>query len=133
MNETARSRLAKAERVLRAAEALLREGHAEFAIGRAYYGMFYVAEALLAERDLGFSKHSAVHSAYGRLFAKTGALDPKYHLWMLEAFERRGAADYGADVRVSPEQVEQMLEQAREFLDAAHEYLNRPGSTDDEA
>ena len=36
-----------------------------FAASRAYYAMFYAAEALLQSRGLAFSKHSAVHAAFG--------------------------------------------------------------------
>ncbi len=36
-------------------------------------------------------------------------------------------ADYGVDVELSPEEVEEMLTQAREFVDDAREFLN-PGA-----
>lgn len=58
MNEASAGFLAKATRALDAAATLLREGHAEFASGRAYYAMFYVAEAMLAEAGESFRKHS---------------------------------------------------------------------------
>lgn len=57
--------LDKAERSLAAAEHLLLEGFPEFAAGRSYYAMFYATEALLLSRDLSFSKHSAVITAFG--------------------------------------------------------------------
>ena len=46
---------------------------------------------------MAFSKHSAVQAAYGKEFAKTGLLDPKYHRWFLKAFEDRLQTDYGVD------------------------------------
>jgi uncharacterized protein (UPF0332 family) len=46
---------------IEAADALLNVDKAEFAAGRAYYAMFYVAEALLYnEFDLKFSQHGQV-------------------------------------------------------------------------
>lgn len=87
MRERARQRLAKAERAIEAARRDLGAGEPEFAAERAYYAMFYIAEALLAERDLEFSSHGAVHGAFGREFAKTRLLDPKFHGWLLRAFE----------------------------------------------
>jgi uncharacterized protein (UPF0332 family) len=72
MKEGSGKLLAKAHRAIRAAEKLLESDDAEFAAGRAYYAMFYVAEALLYERGLGFGKHSAVHAAFGKEFAKRG-------------------------------------------------------------
>lgn len=52
--------LEKADRSLAAGERLLADGFPDFAAGRAYYGMFYAAEALFLSRNLSFSKHSAV-------------------------------------------------------------------------
>lgn len=54
MTEIARKLLDKAGRAIHAAETLLREGDADFGAGRAYYAMFYTAEALLAEKGLRF-------------------------------------------------------------------------------
>ena len=119
-----RQLLEKAERAIQAAEVLLSALGAEFAAGRAYYAMFYVAEALLHERGQMFSKHAALHAAYGKEFAKSGLLDPKFHRWLLDAFDVRIQEDYDAVTLVSGERVEEMLEQARTFLAAAQEFLS---------
>lgn len=124
MKEATRKLLEKAERAIRASGTLLAAGDAEFAAGRAYYAMFYVAEALLFERDLRFSKHSAVHAAYGKEFAKAAVLDPRFHRWLLSAFNLRLQTDYAFDAVISGQEVEETLEQAREFLAAARELLD---------
>lgn len=115
--------LAKAGRAIQAAEVLLGKGDAEFAAGRAYYAMFYVAEALLNERALKYQKHGGVHGAFGEHFARTGVIDPKFHRWLLDAFDRRIQADYGLDATVTPEQATMMLDQAREFLQECQRFL----------
>ena len=79
--------LNKAARAIRAAETLLREGDADFAAGRAYYAMFYAAEALLFERGLQSRKHGAVHGAFGEHLVRPGTLDARFHRWLLDAFE----------------------------------------------
>lgn len=71
--------LAKAERSFEAAEGLLDDGHADFAASRAYYGCFYMAEALLLSKGLSYSRHSQVVAQFGRHFAKTEELDVLYH------------------------------------------------------
>ena len=124
MKEATRKLLDKAERAIHASGTLLDAGDAEFAAGRAYYAMFYVAEALLFERDLQFSKHSAVHAAYGKEFAKPAVLDPRFHRWLLSAFNLRLQTDYSFDAMISGQEVEETLEQAREFLAAAREFLS---------
>jgi uncharacterized protein len=124
MKDGSRKLLAKAERAIRAARTLLDAGDTEFAAGRIYYAMFYVAEALLYERDLRFGKHSAVHAAYGKEFAKTSLLEPRFHRWLLGAFNLRLQMDYSFDAATSLEEVEEVLEQARTFLAAANGFLS---------
>ena len=86
--------LAKASRAIDAAKLLLQAGDADFAAGRAYYAMFYVAEALLAEKERRFRRHSAVQAAYGDEFAKPAVLDPQFHRWLLDASDKRILGDY---------------------------------------
>jgi len=123
MKEEARKLLEKAQRALHAAEVLMRSGDVEFAAGRAYYAMFHAAQALLREKDLRYRKHARVHAAYGQHFAKSGVLDPKYHRWLLDAFDERLRSDYEVEVSFDPESVARWIEQAREFLEAARRYL----------
>lgn len=123
MKEGTRHLLEKAERAIQATEALLRSVGPEFAAGRAYYAMFYTAEALLHERDLRFSKHGMVHGAYGKELAQSGLLDPKFHRWLINAFDARIQDDYEAEALVSSERVAEMIEQAHTFLAAAQAFL----------
>jgi uncharacterized protein (UPF0332 family) len=125
MKTGTRQLLDKADRAIQAADILLAAAGAEFAAGRVYYAMFYTAEALLHERGQKFSKHGAVHAAYGKEFAKSGLLDPKFHRWLINAFDVRLQEDYDAETLLSGEHVEEMLEQARTFLAAAQEFLRK--------
>jgi len=116
--------ISKALDAIEAAEALLNADKAEFAAGRAYYAMFYIAEALLYnEFDLKFSQHGQVIAAYGKNFAKTKALDPKFHRWMRDGFDKRITGDYGVDTGIEDDIVATMINQAREFMLAAQKYL----------
>ena len=124
MKEYSSKLISKALDAIEAAEALLNADKAEFAAGRAYYAMFYVAEALLYnEFDLKFSQHGQVIAAYGKNFAKTKALDPKFHRWMRDGFDKRITGDYGVDTGIEDDIVATMINQAREFMLAAQKYL----------
>ena len=58
MKEYARKLLGKSLDSIEAAEGLMNMGKPEIAAGRAYYAMFYIAEALLYnEFELQFSQH----------------------------------------------------------------------------
>lgn len=123
MKEASERLLDKAARAIASAERELASGDAEFAVARAYYAMFYVAEALLNEKGLHFKKHGGVHGAFGEHFAKTGEMDSQYHRWLLAAFEKRVTADYGVEDVIESHDAMEMIAQAREFLEAARRYL----------
>ena len=115
--------LAKAQDAIEAAELLLQGGKNSFAVGRAYYAMFYTAEAVLFEKGLRFRKHSGVHAAFGEHFAKAGELDAKFHRHLLDAFEVRLEADYGVDIVLGKSAADEMIQRAKGFLAAARNYL----------
>jgi uncharacterized protein (UPF0332 family) len=125
MKAQSESLLRKADRALRVARRLRNDGDLDFAAGRAYYAMFYTAEALLFERGLSFSKHAGVHAAFGEHLAKPGVLDPKFHRYLLDAFAVRLQADYGFDATPTADQVDSLIVQAEEFLHAAQDLLGR--------
>lgn len=130
MKEETQHLFEKALRTIHAAEVLLNNDECEVAAGRAYYAMFHIAKALLCEKGLRrFTKHRAVHAAFGENFSKTEVLPPKFHRWMLEAFDARIKGDYEIVPVVSSQDVMTMLKQAREFLEAAREYLSQAGSS----
>lgn len=56
----------KAHRSLAAADRLAKDDDLDFAVSRAYYAMFYAAQAVLLSRGLRFSKHAAVIAAFGQ-------------------------------------------------------------------
>lgn len=54
--------------------------HEDFiaAVNRAYYAIFYAANALLATKGLERSKHSGVIAAFRQHFVKTGLVDAEF-------------------------------------------------------
>jgi uncharacterized protein (UPF0332 family) len=114
--------LKRAENRLRAARALEQMGLTEEAASSAYYCMFYVACAFLASKQLRFSKHSAVISAFGQYFARTGLVPSEYHRILIEGMEIRLDADYELIEIPAPEAAEQVI-LAERFLRFAMERL----------
>ena len=66
------SLIERAKRYLKSAEILLEEGDYESSVSRTYYAMFYSAQAMLLTKNLSFSSHKGVISAFGEYFVKTG-------------------------------------------------------------
>ena len=123
MNQNAQFLLEKAESAVGAAETLLREGYRDFAAGRAYYAMFYAAEALLAEKELTFKKHVGVHRAFSEHFVKPGVFEQKYYHWLIATFNSRLVGDYAIRTEFEHDEVQNWINQAREFLSKVQEHL----------
>ena len=127
MKKTTEQLLAKAIDAIEAAELLLTAGKSAISAGRAYYALFYIAEAILFERGLEFRKHGGVHAAFGEHLVKTGEFDAKFHRYILDAFESRQEADYGVDIVLEEHAVREMIRRAKEFLSTSREYLANKG------
>jgi uncharacterized protein (UPF0332 family) len=119
LTDDQRDYLAQAQGRLAAARLLLSQGFAEDAISRAYYAMFYAAEALLEGEGLEFSSHAAVIAAFGRHFARTGRVPAEYHRALIKAEALRRRGDYGPFEDVTTDDAEGQVSQAERFLDLA--------------
>lgn len=110
--------ITKAIQSLEAARMLLQGG---FAASRAYYAMFYIAEAFLEGEGLSFSRHSAVIAAFGERFAKTGRVPVELHRQLIQAEQIRLQGDYQAQDAVSPVAAQLLISQAEQFVSAAEQ------------
>jgi uncharacterized protein (UPF0332 family) len=113
----------KAKDSLGAARTLIGDGYYDFAASRAYYAMFYIAEAMLMQLGQSYTKHSAVISAFGREYAKSGIMDSKFHRWLIDAQDFRNIGDYGIEAHVSKDDANSVCEWASEFIDQAEDFL----------
>src|SRR5687768_17999414 len=99
------------------AKALTDSGHPRFSAPQSYYTIFYLAQALLLSKGLTFSSHSAIVAAYGKEFAKTGLLDPKFHRYIINAQQLRQTGHYGDEgEEVTKEQALECYQWAEEFM-----------------
>jgi uncharacterized protein (UPF0332 family) len=115
--------LHKASRNIRSAKLLLADGDYDTAVSRAYYAMFYVAEALLLSKGLAYSKHSAVIAAFGREFARTGAMPLEFHAQLRAASEARNISDYQLASQVTEEEANRQISRAEKMLAVAGDFL----------
>ena len=54
--------------------------------------MLYITEAFLLGQGLAFSRHSAVHAAFGEHFVKTGVVPSEFHRYLIRGMEVRHAS-----------------------------------------
>ncbi|MEW6202070.1 MAG: HEPN domain-containing protein [bacterium] len=117
----------KAKESLEAAKALFEDGFYGFSASRAYYSMFYTAEAVLLTKKLSYSKHSAIIAAFGKEFIKTEILPQKLRDYLVSAFDLRQLGDYGSSGAVDKEKPQILIEQAKEFINTIEEFLRNKG------
>ena len=121
------SLLTKAGESLRAAKLLAANALPDFAASRAYYTMFYVAEAFLLGDGLTLYSYTAVISAFGRDFARTGRVPVEFHRYLIDAQKQRNKGDYNIDPAIPEDEANELIAQAEQFLELAESLLeNQP-------
>jgi len=83
---------------------------------------------MLLQLGLSYSKHSAVISAFGREYTKTGIMDSKFHRWLIDAQDFRNIGDYGIDTHISEADANAVCKWASEFIEQAEEFLQKHGN-----
>lgn len=115
--------LEKAKESVRAARILRDQELPDFAVSRAYYAMFYVAEAMLLGEGISCSKHSAVIAVFGQQFAKTGRVPAKFHRFLIEGLNTRNVADYDSQPGLSTSDAAERIDRAERFLRLGEELM----------
>lgn len=92
--------------MLEASRILLENDFYTSAINRAYYAVFYAANALLVTKGVTQGKHSGVVSAFRQHFIKTGLIAPAYSKIYGRLMEDRHDSDYELGVSLSKQDTE---------------------------
>ena len=114
--------------MLQVADHNLADGFYASAINRAYYAIFYAANALLATKGLSRSKHSAVVATFRQHFVKPGLIEDEYSDIYGRVMDDRHKADYEIiESTVDPARAQTDLEDARRFVERVERYLKQEG------
>ena len=97
------------------------------AVNRAYYAIFYAANALLTTKGLERSRHSGVLAAFRQHFVKTGLVEPEYSDIFGETMDDRHAGDYEL-TEFGFEVASRSLDQADRFLQRVEQVLRDMGA-----
>jgi len=92
-------------------------------VNRIYYGMFYSVMALLIYEPYTSSKHSGVLGYFNKHFVKDGLFPNTMGRSLNKAFELRQRGDYREYFELKKDQVEPLLDEAAQFVDAVRKYL----------
>jgi uncharacterized protein (UPF0332 family) len=117
------SLIGRAERYLKSAQILFEDGDYESSVSRTYYAMFYSIQAILLTKNLSFSSHKGVISAFGEHFIKTGIFKKEMGKELNKAFEKRQIGDYEYTFVISKGEAEEILEDGKKFVSTISNYL----------
>lgn len=124
LTEEVEALLAKARHALEVSEKLLGSEDFPDSASKAYYAIFYAAQALLKAHGFKAVKHSSVASILGQEFSKTGRINPKFHRIILKTRKVREIADYDTFSVVSESTARLTVEDARSFILEIERLLN---------
>lgn len=121
------SLIERARKYLNSSRILLNESDYESSVSRAYYAMFYAAEAVLLTKSLSFSSHKGVISAFGEHFVKSGIFPKDMGRELNRAFEKRQLGDYEYTFVISEDEAKEILDKSKDFVENIVQYLKRMG------
>ena len=125
MDDLIKYRMSSAKEKLTSAKLLLEAGMYRDSIGRSYYAIFSAIRAVLAVRQVDFSKHAGVIAYFQKEFIKTEIFDKKYSKYLQQAFQIRNSCDYDDFFIVSKQDAEEQYIRATEMLAIIEEYIGQ--------
>lgn len=125
MDDLIKYRLSSAKEKLTSAKLLLDAGLYRDSVGRSYYAIFSAVRAVLAVRQVDFSKHAGVIAYFQKEFIKTEIFDKKYSKYLQQAFQIRNSCDYDDFFIVSKQDAEEQYERAVEILVVIEGYISK--------
>lgn len=123
MDDLMKYRLESAKDKLTSAKLLLEAGQYKDSIGRSYYAIFTAIRAILASRQVDFSKHAGVIAYFQKEYIKTEIFDKKYSKYLQQAFQIRNSCDYDDFYIVSKQDAQEQYNRATELLQVINEYI----------
>ena len=119
------SRIKQATETIELANFLAISGKYVIAVNHFYYGMYYALTALALKDGFETSKHGQLIGWFNREYIASQRLDSKFGKILRNAFQNRTKGDYDAFVDFPKSEVDFMLVEMVEFIQAIEKILNR--------
>ena len=117
----------RAHQTLEVAAHNLDDGFYAAAVNRAYYAVFYAANAMLSTQGLARSKHSGVISAFRELFVKPGLIEAEYSRIYGRVMDDRHLGDYEIKRTITAGRAQEDLDGAQRFVSRVETHLKEEG------
>jgi len=115
--------IAQAHEALEATADNIHLQHYSTAVNRAYYAIFYAANALLAQKGIQRARHSGVLAAFRQEFVKSGFIEAEYSDSYGDVMDARHETDYAVGSNVTEKLAQAYLKDAQQFVTRIEQYL----------
>ncbi len=128
--DTTKPLLHKAQQYLRSAAVLLEMGDLDSCASRAYFAMFYAAQAALAEDGYNAaSSQRGIRSAFSERFVDSGRFPERASQALNRAYDLQQIGDYAQHRAVNQDDAERTLQEAEAFVNSiTHALHGRPST-----
>lgn len=117
--------LNKAQKYLRSAAVLYELEDFDSCASRAYFAMFYSAQAMLLRETQAFSSKQGIRSSFIQQFVRNGPLPARAADALERAAELQEVGDYAYDFAVSGEDAEYILSESEAFVNSITNLIER--------
>ncbi len=122
--EVMQARIKKSKSSIQAAEVLIQQSLHLEAGNKIYYAAFHMVKALLATREFDAKTHSGVKSLFSEHFVNTGLVSKEYGSFFSDLERTRSDFDYNDFVSYTDEEIDELLSQTKEFLEAIESFID---------
>jgi len=116
-------RIRQAKETIELADFLINSNKLAVAVNRIYYGIYYALTALALKHNYETSKHAQLIGWFNKEFVSNDLIDKKYGRILRNAYQNRAKGDYDAFVDFSRNEVEEMLNEMKQFITAVESIL----------
>lgn len=117
--------LRKSQKYLRSAAVLFELEDFDSSASRAYFAMFYAAQAILLNETQAFSSRQGIRSSFIEQFVENGPLPSRAGKAFERASELQEVGDYAYDFAVSEGDAEHILAESEAFVNSITNYIAR--------
>jgi uncharacterized protein (UPF0332 family) len=118
-------RLEQAKETINLTRFLIDSRKLNVAVNRIYYGMYYVLTALALKHKFETSKHTQLIGWFNKHFVSENPENKNLGKILRNAYRNRTKGDYDAFVSFSLEEVEEMQQEMRVFIDQVEDFIKK--------
>lgn len=121
-----RYRIEKAEETYQAAHVLYEAGQWNSVVNRLYYACFYMASAILLHRHITAKSHAGIIGQFSENVVRTGEISIEDFRVFSKLLNWRTKGDYSDLYDFTQEDVDMVMEPARQFINKVKELIVLP-------